>query len=413
MKLGPIHVLRDATFRRLAALQDLWGQFSTSLASASREGNPLADRVYDHSHGLTHSPLCARVAPAALPPSPVAGDPADLAAAERVVAAYQRAMKDDATPPTPSMWDRIGAEKGELLAALGGGDVRAVAAALGRMFVSSLIWGLGNVHPDHTALLRSDGPTHLHLLFTDSLVNLAEAIGTARVTSMHQDAAGHLQPLNRDLDPLYEAVVARLGFDPAFPAVGCAFGFRLAGRLVAIDSLVHAYTAHRLRQLGGPGASVFEIGGGYGCLALLARRAGLGPYAIFDLPWVNVLQGYFLIRSLPAGSVRLYGEPAGDVRVLPYWALDAEPDRSCDVLVNTDSMPEMGRATAAGYLPKVRRVTRGVFLSINQEAMAHVAGVGAQNCVRELVEEAGGFAALSRHRAWMRHGYVEEVFRPV
>jgi hypothetical protein len=33
--------------------------------------------------------------------------------------------------------------------------------------------------------------------------------------------------------------------------------------------------------------------------------------------------------------------------------------------------------------------------------------------VAELVEEAGGFAVLSRQRYWLRQGYVEEVFRPV
>jgi hypothetical protein len=144
----------------------------------------------------------------------------------------------------------------------------------------------------------------------------------------------------------------------------------------------------------------------------MAHRAGVRRYAIFDLPWVNALQGYFLIRTLPEGTVRLHGEDAGDVRVLPYWKLDDEPAGSCDVLVNTDSLPEMGHATAKGYLPKVRRVTRGVFLSVNQEAKAEVPGVGPQQCVAELVAEAGGFRAESRQRYWMRQGYVEEVYRP-
>jgi len=184
------------------------------------------------------------------------------------------------------------------------------------------------------------------------------------VTSMIQGPLAHLRPLDRELDPLYQAVSAKLGFDPAFPEVGGAFGFRVAGRLATIDGLTHAYTGHRLRQL--EADTVFEIGGGYGCLALMARRSGVARYAIFDLPWVNALQGYFLIRTLPEGTVRLYGEDRGDVRVLPYWALANEPEKSCDGLVNTDSLPEMGRATAAGYLPQIRRAARRFFLSINQ-----------------------------------------------
>jgi hypothetical protein len=116
---------------------------------------------------------------------------------------------------------------------------------------------------------------------------------------------------------------------------------------------------------------------------------------------------------LPAGTVGLYGEPPASIRLLPYWALDKEPDRSCDLAVNTDSLPEMGRATALGYLPKLRRVVRDVFLSINQEAKAPVPGVGEQHCVGELVSESGGWERLSRNRYWLRQGFVEEVYRPI
>jgi hypothetical protein len=412
MKLGPIHVIRDVTFRKLRGLDDQIQRFHRALSQESADGNALADRVFEHAHGLLHSPLGVRAVesvPADDPQPPTADD---LAAVERVATAYSKAMSDGAAPPAPSLWDHIAGAKPEFHAALARQDVPAAAAALSRMFVTDLTWGLGHVHASHPELLRQGGLTHLHVTFADMLVCLAEAVGVARLTSMHQEPGDHLHPLDRDLDELYDSVLARVGFDLTFPRVGCGYGFRVAGKFVTLDGLVHGYTAHRLRQLGGAGATVFEIGGGYGGLALLAHRAGLTRYAIFDLPWVNALQGYFLIRSLPPGSVRLYGESAGDLRVLPYWALDAEPERSCDVLVNTDSMPEMGRATAAGYLPKIHRVTRGVFLSINQEAKAGVPGVGEQNCVRELVDEFGAFVTLSRHRAWMRQGYAEEVLKP-
>jgi len=409
MKIGPVHVLRDETLRDLLGYQDLWQKLSGEIAAAAKRGNPLADAVLEQTHALMHSPLAARFAPVILPTD----DAGDLRAAERVIAAYRKAQSDAAAPPTASMWDRIGAEQRVFLTALADGNAPAVSAALSKMFVNDLTWGLGQVHSSHPELLKSVEPTHLHFRFTDTLVNLAEAIGSAAITSMVQNAANHLCPLDRDLDSTYDGICARLGFDPLFPAVGAAFGFRVAGRLVTIDSLTHAYTAYRARQLaGGDRPTVYELGGGYGCLAFLAHRANVGRYAIFDLPWVNALQGYFLIRSLPAGSVRLYGEETGEVRVLPYWKLDDEPAKACDVLVNTDSLPEMGRETAAAYLPKIQRVAR-TFLSINQEAGAHVPGVGAQNNVRELVDEMRGFTVRSRQRAWMRQGYIEEVFEPI
>ena len=133
MRIGPIHLIRNATFRKLRQLENLWDRFSAALSAASRAGNPLADRVYEQAHGLLHSPLCARVAPAHLAPPPRPDDPADLAAAERVVAAFHRARADYADPPALSMWDRIGREKREFLAALDRKDAPAVAKSLGTM----------------------------------------------------------------------------------------------------------------------------------------------------------------------------------------------------------------------------------------------------------------------------------------
>lgn len=411
MKLGPVHIIRDKTFQRLHGLENLWHHFSSELANASSQSNPLADQVLEQTHGLQHSPLCARTAPAVLPTAEPTPTEADLAAAERVVRAYQKTLQDSPEPPTPSMWDRIAGEKPAFLEALRQGNVSQVAAGLCQMFTTDLTWGLGHVHSSHPELLRSESPTHLHLRFTDTLINLAEAIGVARVTAMLQNSIDHLQPLNRDLEETYRHAAREIGFDITFPNVGNSFGFELNGGLVTIDSLIHAYTPFRLRQLGyGPEARVYEIGGGYGCLAYLARKAGYEDYSIYDLPWVNVLQGYFLIRSLPEHTIQLYGEADGTLRVLPYWQLAAEADGSCDVLINTDSLPEMGRDTAAGYIAQIHRLIQGVFLSINQEAKGEVPGVGPQNCVRELVNEHGHFRTVSRHRYWLRQGYVEELF---
>src|SRR5436309_6591847 len=148
MKVGPVHVIRDATFRRLHQMQDLWGRFSGHVTAAARTGNPLAGSVLEHTSGMMHSPLCARMAPAAFTPTP-APDAAGADAARRVVAAYHRAAADRAAPPAPSLWDQIAAGKTDFLAALDRGDVPAVQHALDRMFVTDLTWGLGQVHPSH------------------------------------------------------------------------------------------------------------------------------------------------------------------------------------------------------------------------------------------------------------------------
>jgi hypothetical protein len=141
-------------------------------------------------------------------------------------------------------------------------------------------------------------------------------------------------------------------------------------------------------------------------------RAGFRKYAIYDLPWVNAIQGYFLIMSLPPGSVRLLGEENGELEILPFWRFYLRPPDSADYVVNANSLPEMGVATARSYVAAIHRVARKLFLSINQEAKAPSHDYGPQQCVAELIDEHGGYERLSRQRYWMRPGYAEEVFRP-
>lgn len=410
MKFGPLHLIRGRTFRRLAQSERLWHHFSSELAAAGNSGNPLAARVLEHTHGLMHSPLSASFAPVRQPSGATA--PRSRDAAERVVRAYHAAIADKAAPPAPSMWDDLTEQRRHFLSALDNRDTPAVQAMLERLFVSPLVHGLGQVHESHPALLAQP-MAFLHYQFTDALVSLAEAVGAARVSCMAQDAPSHLRPLNCDLPPLYDALKQRMGFAPNYSDWCGAFGFELNGDLLTIDSLTHAYAAWRLAQLGaGIAETVYELGGGYGGLALMAHRAGIGRYSIFDLPWVNALQGYFLIINLPENAIGLCGETGGNYRVEPYWRLYSQPAAACTFSVNSDSLPEMGHATALDYLHHLRRVTARAFLSINQEAKAHFHGVGPQNCVSELVGLAGGFRLRSRQRHWLRQGYVEEVFEP-
>ena len=193
---------------------------------------------------------------------------------------------------------------------------------------------------------------------------------------------------------------------------------RIGGKLVTIDTLTHGYAVYRLGQMGATSDSVVaEIGGGYGCLAYLFYGAGFHHYAIYDLPWVNTLQGYFLIRSLPPGSVRLYGEGDGSLQVMPHWCFHRLPKRSVDYVINTNSMPEMNPDTAREYLVRIRELVRGSFLSINQEAQVQLSldtvDYDAQNWIARMVEEVGGFRVVSRMPYWMFPGYAEEIFEPV
>jgi hypothetical protein len=358
---------------------------------------------------LPHGPTLAPVV--MLDPDP--DDERSRAAATRVIDAYQAAMRA-AQAPSPSMWALIGARYTAFFEAMLARDVEVVRGTLARLFDSALIWGLGRVHPDTPGHIRSGQPEGFQIQVTDALVSLAEATGVARITSIEQQGIeGHLGALQADTGALLTAIVDRTGLQTEMPQMGANYGCEIAGRRVSIDSLVHAYTACRLRQLGvGAGERVAEIGGGYGCLSYVCRRNGFADYTIYDLPWVNVLQGYMLIMSLPPDEVSLFGEPDRPVRVRPFWEFAALPDRSVDVVINTDSLPEIGEETARRYIADIARVLRRGFLSINQEAMADYPGIGRQLHVNALVAAEPRLRARHRHRYWMREGYVEEWFVP-
>ena len=95
--------------------------------------------------------------------------------------------------------------------------------------------------------------------------------------------------------------------------------------------------------------------------------------------------------------------------LLPTWAFASSPDRRHDLLFNMDSLPEIETEAALGYLSDARARGFRYFLSINQESGGTV-GDWSQNTVPDLAKRVGGYTLLSRHRDWMRPGYVEELY---
>ena len=175
------------------------------------------------------------------------------------------------------------------------------------------------------------------------------------------------------------------------------------------DTLRHSYGVWRLRQLGVSESDVIaEIGGGFGCMAALAARAGFRNYTILDLPWVNAIQGYILIRALGHEAVQLHGETtAAPIKIAPFWTISALKPRSVDVFVNVNSLPEIGYETARHYLERIAATVRRVFVSINQEGEAPTVHGTRQLRVWELARAQPQLQLRARHLSWVEQGYVE------
>lgn len=177
------------------------------------------------------------------------------------------------------------------------------------------------------------------------------------------------------------------------------------------------YTGWTLVQLLGrraSGAALCEIGGGSGRVAYWAKRFGIDDYTIYDLPQVNAVQGFYLMKALGGEGVRLYGESGaqsqGGFRVLPYFATRDVNCRRYDLVLNQDSFPEINTEVVREYLAWIKKVSHA-FLSINHESRPNAVGGSLQNNVSELVRESGGYRLQSRQLYWLRKGYVMELYQ--
>jgi len=397
--------MKSSSFSRLVNTQAVLSEENSRLSSELGSGTT--------THSFMHYPWTATTAPQLIL-EPDKDEERSRQAVQRVVAAYQAALQEK-VQPAPSMWDGIENQSQNFIDALNKGNAARAQQHLSRLFQSSLIWGLGKYdQPLVDDMRRVPDRSHVQLRITDALVSLGQAVGSHALTSVEQSGVlANINALNIDIEKTLYYLETTAQMDVSSPRVGAAYGCEVGGRFITIDGLLHSYTVHRIKQLGASAdTKVVEIGGGFGCLAHLMGRAGLKQYAIYDLPWVNAIQGYYLLMCLPPEMVRLHGESSGTVEVNPFWRFEELADRSVEYLVNTDSLPEMGRQTAMNYIQRIKRVLKGQFLSINQEAKADNAGVGQQNSVSELVRETGGLKRLSRALYWMRQGYVEEVYRP-
>lgn len=340
----------------------------------------------------------------------------DVAIAERLLAAHRAALAVDPPMSTGAdVWTLNYEHQRGFAGLLTRGEPRELAAYLCNVWRHDAAHGFCQGQIEYDRLCRD--PTYRRFMVLrarDKLVSLAEAVGAAPVEN--PEAWPPPNVLVTDLAPVVIAINERLGVDIAPPeGDGGLLKLQTGAGLFAERDLYAIYTAYLMRELlGEGGSSVCEIGGGSGRAGYWAIRFGMRPYTIVDLPHVNVVQGFYLAKTLGPDQVAFYGEAAGGhVRVLPNHAID---ERShYDLVLNQDSFPEMHPQVVYDYLDWTARVAHGgLLLSVNHESrapygppksgMAHVS-------VPEAVDAVGGFARLQRSPYWLRRGYVTEVYR--
>lgn len=347
----------------------------------------------------------------------------DVAIAERLLAAHRAAA---AAAPAPALsaagrediWTTISAQQGQFASVLDRGDAGELAGYLVNVSRHDAAVGITQGDREYERL-RSD-PAYRRFvarLVRDKLYSLAEAVGAAPVENPEQGAFG--RRVRRDDGELVRRISARLGIDVAPPDIDGGLLKIAAGNGLFGERDANAiYTANLLRQTTRDveAPRICEIGGGSGRVAYWSRRLGLRSYTIVDLPHVNVVQGYYALKTLGAGDVALFGEQpvaavAGRLQILPAHAIAQLREPLFDLVLNQDSFPEMSAETVTDYLAWITASCRGSMLSINQESKPPYGKGLAHISVPELTATAGGFELTYRFPYWLRRGYVVELYR--
>ena len=279
------------------------------------------------------------------------------------------------------------------------GDVTEVAQMLRDPGKSTLFYGfdmITNLTRIDTDLKREGMKDTIY----DCLLQLTEAVGTRRLENPETNELGTETP---DVESILINLDTAMGFTIDFPNIYPGEAGLYTSRGIAGYRAIQAlYQAWRIKQLliNTPDPSVVEIGAGLGRTAYYCGKMGIKSYTIVDIPFTSVSQAHFLSQSLGDDNVWLWGEQFDKqtIRIAPPLAFH-EMDEKFDLVVNVDSLTEVGKDAAINYFQTISKKTP-LFLSINHEHNAFT--------VSELIKMFS-HKSVARHPYWLRRGYVEEL----
>ena len=122
---------------------------------------------------------------------------------------------------------------------------------------------------------------------------------------------------------------------------------------------------------------VVEIGGGFGGFAfqfLSQENKIKTKYIIYDLPEVNVISSYFLMKSFPNKKILLFNEfdpwinyKDFDIAILPNYEVGKIPNSVVDLFYNACSFSEMSEESSNFYLKQIEKSCKKYFAHENHE----------------------------------------------
>jgi hypothetical protein len=346
----------------------------------------------------------------------------DVENCERLLRAYSRAIKDQVphiTSKNEDIWTDIAKRQPVFFRVLESNDPTQLAEYLCNMSRHDATQGTVQGEREYNHLKMSARyRAFIARMAKDKLISLAEAVCAIHCENPEQGAWGVSSQLS--IMALAKKIEENIGINIIPPPIdGGLFKIGSEPYQFGERDCNAIYTAWLMRGLlpKGRPISVCEIGGGVGRVAYWANRLGVSDYTLLDLPHINVLQGFYLLKALPKANICLYGDPGcppspakvgTSIFIMPGYARNSF-DKSFNLVLNQDSFPEIHADIVVDYLEWIKKSATSL-LSINHESQPNSTNGKLQNNVSDLIAGVGGFNRVFRQLYWLRKGYVIELY---
>ena len=329
-------------------------------------------------------------------------DEIDIYYSERLLSAYNRSIKDYRNLEN-DLWSANSKAQAKFFNLLKDNNPKKLARYLCNMNKEDATIGTVQGNYEYERLIISASyRKFIATMAKDKLVCLAEAIGVLPIENPEQGYYG--QNIYKNSETLFNAISAKIGYDITPPAIdGGLLKLKVGNALFNERDCNAIYTGYIIKDT----KKICEIGGGSGRVCFWGSKFGIQDYTILDLPHINIIQGFYLLKSMKE-TVSLYGESDKQIKVLPCHHL---PFDKFDLVLNQDSFPEIGENTVIEYLNWIKKHSVE-FLSINHESKPPYIGGNHIN-VSELIEQVGGFNRVYRNLYWIRKGYTIERYHSI
>lgn len=367
-----------------------------------------------YSSGVFSSYIPAQIIP------DIAPEPRDCEIAERLLSAYRSSVKDGykSAVEREDIWSHIRTQQPTFFAALESDAPSLLASYLCNRSRYDATHGTLQGRREYLKIkLNPLYRRYISRLTKDKLVLLAEAVGAVACENPEQGVWGNNFRL--PIDQLVQAIESRIGLEIAPPAIDGGL-LKITGASAQFNErdINAIFTAWSLASILGnlSASSICEIGAGTGRVAYWSWRLGVKSYSLIDLPHINVIQGFYLLKALPDANIRLYGEPeqasqqGHEITIFPANYIGKFEPRQFNLVLNQDSFPEIHADIVQEYLMQIRKISRQYFLSINHESCPPGGENFTHISVQQLIDKVGGYTRLSRMPYWLRKGYVMELY---